>query len=81
MMELTMDANDRKAVLFHVTAIIDGIMNDNIDQESIDVHNEALEIIKQRNNRLEVDHMILGIVANRLGRYKHELMRRRENQS
>jgi len=47
-------------------------MNDT-DQEVINVHNEAIEIIKNRNDKNQVSMIILTTIVNRLGQYKRAL--------
>ena len=74
-----MDYDDFRALRFHVNAIIDSVIMNDIDQEVINVHNEAIEIIKNRNDGTQVNVAILKIVAQRLAQYKCTLRLKKTN--
>lgn len=74
-----MDYDDFRALRFHVNAIIDSIIMNDTNQEVINVHNEVIEIIKNRNNKDQVNITILKIVAQRLAQYKRALNFKKTN--
>jgi len=74
-----MNFEELRALKFHVNAIIDSIIMNDVDQEVIDVHNEAIDIIKRRNDVDKVNKIVLKTVVQRLSQYKREVLRKKEN--